>query len=147
MNATEQHAPLRIGELAELVGTTPRTIRYYEEIGLLPRSAEHVKGKHRVYDAAAVERLRELMRLRDLLGLSLEELRTLVEAEEARAAIRREFHQTESVPERRRLVAQALGHVETQLALVRKRQAALAELEAELAERERRLKRRRTELG
>ena len=29
--------PLRIGELAELTGTTPRTIRYYEEIGLLPR--------------------------------------------------------------------------------------------------------------
>ena len=28
--------PLRIGEVAELTGTTPRTIRYYEEIGLLP---------------------------------------------------------------------------------------------------------------
>jgi hypothetical protein len=48
---------------------------------------------------------------------------------------------------RRRLVEQALGHVETQLALVRKRQTALAELEAELAEKERRLKRRRSELA
>ncbi len=39
---------LRIGELAELTGTTPRTIRYYEEIGLLP-GAEREQGKHRLY--------------------------------------------------------------------------------------------------
>jgi len=34
MSATAERT-LRIGELAELTGTTPRTIRYYEEIGLL----------------------------------------------------------------------------------------------------------------
>jgi MerR family transcriptional regulator, repressor of the yfmOP operon len=61
---------LRIGEVADLTGTTPRTIRYYEEIGLLGGS-ERAQGKHRVYTQADVDRVREIIRLRDLLGLSL----------------------------------------------------------------------------
>ena len=59
---------LRIGEVASEVGTTPRTIRYYEEIGLLPAAADRPSGGHRNYTTADVERLRELIRLRDLLG-------------------------------------------------------------------------------
>ena len=65
---------LRIGEVAELTGTTPRTIRYYEEIGLLDTAPERAQGKHRVYTQADVDRVREIIRLRDLLGLSLEQL-------------------------------------------------------------------------
>ena len=53
---------IRIGEVAERVGTTPRTIRYYEEIGLLPGGPRR-KGTHRLYDDADVERLLELKRL------------------------------------------------------------------------------------
>ena len=41
--------PLRIGEVAELTGTTPRTIRYYEEIGLLPGAGTATQGQHRAY--------------------------------------------------------------------------------------------------
>jgi len=59
---------IRIGEVAERVGTTPRTIRYYEEIGLLP-GGQRRKGSHRVYDDDDVERLLELKRLRDLLNV------------------------------------------------------------------------------
>src|SRR3954471_14331704 len=78
----------RIGEVAELVGTTARTIRYYEEFGLLTAPPAHEKGRHRTYDGADVRRLQELIRLRDVLGVSLEELKRLVEAEEARAVLR-----------------------------------------------------------
>src|SRR5947209_6219476 len=73
MGTTAQR-PLRIGEVAEQTGTTPRTIRYYEEIGLLPGAADRVLGKHRAYGAADVERINEIRRLRDLLGLSLDQL-------------------------------------------------------------------------
>jgi MerR family transcriptional regulator, repressor of the yfmOP operon len=76
---------LRIGQVAALTGTTPRTIRYYEEIGLLPAAPEREPGSHRVYLEADVERLREVLRLKRLLGLSLEELRELSAAEAARA--------------------------------------------------------------
>jgi DNA-binding transcriptional MerR regulator len=83
---------LRIGEVAQRTGTTPRTIRYYEEIGLLPTAPGREPGSHRLYDESDVERLEELLRLRDLLGISLEELRELAAAESARAALRKEWH-------------------------------------------------------
>jgi DNA-binding transcriptional MerR regulator len=137
---------IRIGEVAERVGITPRTIRYYEEIGLLPGGGRQ-KGTHRTYEDADVERLLELTRLRDLLNLSLDELKQLVEAEEARAALRRRFHATESDAERLRIVEEALPYVETQLELVRRRKRELERLEAELVDKRRRLVARRRELG
>src|SRR5271168_1469635 len=79
---------LRIGDVARLLGTTTRTIRYYEEIGLLPVPPARASGQHRIYTEAEVERMREVMRLKDLLGVSLEELKTLLAAEEARAEVR-----------------------------------------------------------
>jgi DNA-binding transcriptional MerR regulator len=137
---------IRIGELAERTGVTPRTIRYYEEIGLLP-GGERRKGSHRTYADADVEHVSELTRLRDLLNLSLDELRQLVEAEEARAALRRRFHATESPAERLRIVEAALPHVETQLELVRRRKRELETLEDELLDKRRRLLARRRELA
>lgn len=132
---------LRIGELAELTGTTPRTIRYYEEIGLLA-GGERAQGKHRFYTEEDVARVREIVKLRDLLGLSLEQLSQLVEAETARAEIRREYQRTESPDERRELLEQALRHIETQLGLVRGRRRELEKLEHELVEKRRSVKRR-----
>ncbi len=137
---------IRIGEVAERSGVTPRTIRYYEEIGLLA-GAERRKGEHRLYDDTDVERLQELTRLRDLLNLSLDELKQLVEAEEARAAIRRAWHETDSQTERLRLVEAALPHVETQLELVRRRKRELGKLEDELVGKRKLLLTRRRELS
>ena len=139
--------PLRIGELAERVGTTARTIRYYEEIGLLGGGEERDYGRHRSYTEDDVERLEHILRLRDLLGLSLEDLQRVVEAGDAREALRREWHGTEDPAARLRIVDQALGHIATQLELVERRQAALGELESELREREALARRRRAELG
>ena len=137
---------LRIGEVAERTGVTPRTIRYYEELGLLS-CAPREQGKHRVYEEADVERLHDLTRLRDLLGLSLDELRSVIASEEARAELRQRFYETESRDERLRIVEQALPHTDLQLALVRRRLAELHELETELVERRKRLQRRRRELS
>ena len=145
MSATESK-PLRIGELAERPGVTPRTVRYYEEIGLLA-SGERRKGEHRTYTEADAERILELTRLRDLLGLSLEELKRVIEAEEARAAIRRRFHESASDEERLRLLDEALPHVEAQLELVRRRSDELAALEDELLAKRKLIHTRRRELG
>ena len=122
---------LRIGEVAEQVGVTPRTIRYYEERGLLDRE-DRAKGAHRVYDEADVTRLRELIRLRDLLGLSLEELVELAEAETERAAIRNRWHGDPTDAERQALLERAEELVVRQLELVRARQASLAEFAGQL---------------
>ena len=138
--ATER--PLRIGELAELTGTTPRTIRYYEEIGLLREAEDREHGKRRVYSASDVERLQELIRMKDLLGLSLEDLKRLVEAETARAGLREEWEQTDDPGEQRRILEEALVHIADQLKLVRARRGEIERLESELAARQRRIRAR-----
>ena len=146
MSATAERS-LRIGELAELTGTTPRTIRYYEEIGLLDGAADRDQGKHRCYTQADVDRVREIVRLRDLLGLSLEQLSKLLEAESARAELRREYQQTDAPAARCSILEQALGHIATQLELVRGRKHELEQLERELVEKQRSVKQRVSELS
>jgi MerR family transcriptional regulator, repressor of the yfmOP operon len=141
-----QAKPLRIGEVAELLGTTPRTIRYYEEIGLLPAADDREQGKHRVYTQADVDRGREIMRLRDLLGLSLEEVSALLEAEDARAQLRQEIRQTEDPAEIKRILEEALGHIGNQLELVRHRRHELEQLESELVTKRRAIHKRLGEL-
>jgi MerR family transcriptional regulator, repressor of the yfmOP operon len=136
---------LRIGEAAVRSGVTPRTIRYYEELGLLPPS-DREQGKHRTYTEEDIERLKEVTRLRDLLGLSLDELRSVVVAEAVRADARRRFHETDSPTEQRAALEEALPHLETQLALVRRRTAELKELETDLVDRRKRIQRLLREL-
>jgi DNA-binding transcriptional MerR regulator len=103
----------RIGEVAERTGVTTRTIRYYEELGLLGGS-DRQKGRHRLYCESDVARLQELIRLRDLLGVSLDELKCLLVAEEANPQ-------------------EALRSIEAQLELVCARHDELKRLEDELA--------------
>jgi MerR family transcriptional regulator, repressor of the yfmOP operon len=145
MSAPE--ASLRIGDVARIVGTTPRTIRYYEEIGLLPEAPARPSGQHRVYTQAEVDRVREVMRLKDLLGVSLEELKTLLTAEEARAAVRAQLRREDVDPTRRReLLVEAHGHLDRQLELVRHRAEELAKLEQELGDTRKRVRRKIREL-
>jgi DNA-binding transcriptional MerR regulator len=147
VSASAGAVPLRIGDVARLVGTTPRTIRYYEELGLLPAPPERPSGQHRVYTDAEVERLREVMRLKNLLGVTLEELKTLLSAEEARAAVRAQLRRDDVHPERRReLLQEALGHIERQLRLVEHRAAELTKLKEELGETRKRVRRKIREL-
>ena len=64
-----------------------------------PSRARAPAGAHRTYSAEEVERLREVMRLKELLGLSLEELGTLLAAEEARAAVRAQLRREDVDPQ------------------------------------------------
>jgi DNA-binding transcriptional MerR regulator len=68
---------LPIGEACQQVGISARTLRYYEELGLLPGVRRRAGGR-RVYGAEQLERLRFIQRLK-ALGLTLEEIRALGE--------------------------------------------------------------------
>src|SRR3954463_880525 len=109
---------MRIGDVARETGTTPRTIRYYEEIGLLEPSGERPSGAHREYGEADVERLREIPRFKDLLGGSPGGVRALPAAADGGGAFREEFRRTEDPRRRAELLRTALGHVDRQLELV-----------------------------
>jgi MerR family transcriptional regulator, repressor of the yfmOP operon len=146
MSTQTQQRRYRIGEVAERAAVTTRTIRYYEELGLLGSSAGREKGSHRLYTDADVTRLEELIRLRDLLGLSLDELVSLAEAEEARAALRNQWAESTSDSERARIVKAAIPLTERQLELVRARQQRLSEFADVLEEKLRSLHERQAEL-
>ena len=144
---TDDPRGLRIGEVAARTQTTPRTIRYYEEIGLLPASDDRTAGAHRLYDEEDVERLEEVLRLKHVLGVSLDELRELITAERARAALRDEWHSgAASVSRQREILDEALGHVDRQLELVARRRDEIARLEDELKTRRRTIRSRLADL-
>jgi DNA-binding transcriptional MerR regulator len=130
---------LRIGELAKLAGTTPRTVRYYEEIGLLAPSDERDAGAHRTYGQPDLERLQEILRLKSLLGLSLDELREVLAGEDARAARRIAYQETEDPAERRRMLAEGAEHVDALLEHVSRHKHDVEAYEAELLERREKL--------
>src|SRR5438876_7836706 len=68
---------MRIGDLTERAGVTPRTVRYYESIGLLPPGEREGHGQH-YYTEETVARLRKIDQLKKL-GLSLEEIRDVID--------------------------------------------------------------------
>jgi DNA-binding transcriptional MerR regulator len=74
---TEAHPELTTGDLARATGNTVRTIRFYEEQGLL-RPAEVSDGGHRRYTSEELERLRLIGDLREL-GLSLSDIKSMLD--------------------------------------------------------------------
>lgn len=73
--------PWRIGEVAKLTGLTTRTLRYWEEMGLLAPSDRRESGE-RLYSDADIARVSRIRDLQDLLGFSLSEVRTVLDVEE-----------------------------------------------------------------
>jgi DNA-binding transcriptional MerR regulator len=74
-----QDAPVqwRIGEVAKLTGVTTRTLRYWEELGLLQPSSR-TDGGERIYGAGDVRRVTRIRDWQELLGFSLEEVKTVL---------------------------------------------------------------------
>jgi MerR family transcriptional regulator, repressor of the yfmOP operon len=127
----------RIGEAAEATGLTPRAIRYYQELGLLEPAA-HVSGANRRYDDEDIERLQLIKRLREVVGLSLAEVRTYLEAEAERRALSREYHATTDPTRQRELLDAGEPVLRRRIALL---EGKLASVEALLDEDRQRLNR------
>ena len=69
---TEAQDLVQIGEFAKLAGTNLRTLRYYEELGLI-KPASRSDGGFRMYQRTQLERIAAIKRLQDL-GLPLKEI-------------------------------------------------------------------------
>jgi MerR family transcriptional regulator, repressor of the yfmOP operon len=102
---------LRIQEVAEETGLTPRSIRYYEERGLL-RPAARSEGAYRLYDASDLEQLRFIKGLRDDAGLSIADIGQILEDEESRRRTRAALKVTDDPAERRRILLERLASIE-----------------------------------
>jgi len=116
---------LRIQEVAAVLGLTTRTIRYYEEVGLLEPAARS-EGAYRLFDNDDVERLRFIKGLRDDAGFSLAEIGQLLEDDAARARNRARFRTSRDETERRAIVGDALARVDRQIGSLREKEVRLA---------------------
>src|SRR4051812_21332944 len=122
---------LRIGELAARTGLTQRTIRYYEEVGLLP-PATRTQGDYRLFGAHDINHLQKIVRLRDIFGFSLAEIRDTIDAEETLEQLRTEYRATEDVATRISKLDQARILTQGQLELLERKVMQIEELKAEL---------------
>jgi DNA-binding transcriptional MerR regulator len=129
--AGREGAYLQIGEVAERTGVTQRTLRFYEEKGLL-RPPTRMEGGFRLYSEDDVRRVEQIRRLQSLLGLSLAEIKEMVEAEEIKSQIRAEYRRDADAEQRRRQILAAMEMTEKQYAIIRQKVEALQKLRDEL---------------
>lgn len=94
---------LRIGEVAKLTGLTTRTLRYWEELGLIAPSSYRGRGE-RLYSSTDMARATRIKDLQDLLGFSLSEVRVVLDTEDVGVLdrVRSEYRKGDLTPTRRR---------------------------------------------
>jgi DNA-binding transcriptional MerR regulator len=97
----------RIGEVAEQAGVSTRTLRYYQELGLLDPAGRSPGGTRR-YSSADVARLRRILELRDVMGFDLERISTILHAEDRLAELREEVRAGVSPDRRREILIEAI---------------------------------------
>ena len=136
--ASDDPRLLRIQEAAAEVGLTPRSIRYYEEVGLLEPAARS-EGAYRLYDESDIARLRFIRGLRDDAGFSLAQIGQLLEDERARERNRERFRSSEDPRERRAILVDALDRVDRQIENLRHKAERLASMIDEAEARRRHL--------
>jgi DNA-binding transcriptional MerR regulator len=130
----EPGARYQIGEVAERTGVTQRTLRFYEEKGLL-RPSERMEGGFRLYSDTDVERINQIKSMQQLLGLTLAEIKEMVEAEELRAQMRATFRPDRELPARKARTEIIINSLQRQLAIVETKLHALQEMRDSLHDR------------
>src|SRR6266540_3509525 len=120
-------AYLQIGEVAERTGVTQRTLRFYEEKGLL-HPPTRMDGGFRLYSEQDVKRVEHIRRLQDLLGVALAEIKEMVEAEEVLRELRAQYRPDADVAEKRRQLQRAIEVVQAQYAIVKQKTGQMSEM-------------------
>lgn len=138
-------AYLQIGEVAERTGVTQRTLRFYEEKGLLPPPTR-MDGGFRLYSEEDVRRVTHIRRLQNLLGLTLAEIKEMVEAQEMLRELTAQYRPDWDIAEKRRQLQKAIDVVTRQHGIVSQKAEQMSEMKAQLEERLRTFDRWMTEL-
>ncbi len=134
----------KIGEVVQMTGLTHRTLRYYEELGLLGKR-HHRRGRARVYTAQEVERLRMIQQCQQLPGFSLKKIKGIVEKHQLAERLLEEARREPSGPKREEKLLEAREQLQAHLDIVEKHleklagarkrmRASIAEIDKELDE-------------
>lgn len=135
----------RIGEIADELGVSTRTLRYYEEVGLL--APAYSTGGSRRYRAADRDRILRIRELQAVMGFNLEEIREIVQADDRLDALRTEYAKGVTRKRHRDILVEAARlNARTQEQVLAKI-AVLEAFHAELKAQRSRYRARATELG
>jgi MerR family transcriptional regulator, repressor of the yfmOP operon len=124
---------LQIGEVADRTGVTQRTLRFYEERGLL-KPPSRMEGGFRLYSENDVARVEQIKRLQSLLGLTLAEIKDMVEAEEVREELNATYRPDRPVEERIDRVRKRIEVTNRQNGIISAKLDAMLEMRADLEE-------------
>ena len=130
----EKQGALQIGEVAQRTGVTQRTLRFYEEKGLL-RPPSRMDGGFRLYSEEDVKRVDHIRRLQDLLGISLAEIKEMVDADEVLRDLRSQYRPESAITEKRNQLEKATAVTEAQFTIVKQKTEQMREMETQLEER------------
>ena len=135
----------QIGEVAERTGVTQRTLRFYEEKGLLD-PPERMEGGFRLYSDEDINRVTYVRRLQDLLGFTLSEIKEMVDAEEELQQIAATRRPDFELPERVERVTIVIAALSRQLEVVDHKVTHLSTMKEELGAKMVRMQARRADL-
>ncbi len=130
----EKQGALQIGEVAQRTGVTQRTLRFYEEKGLL-RPPSRMDGGFRLYSEDDVKRVEHIRRLQDLLGISLADIKDMVDADEVLRELRSQYRPESAIAEKRKQLEKATAVTEAQFVIVKQKTEQMREMETQLTER------------
>jgi DNA-binding transcriptional MerR regulator len=125
---------LQIGEVAERTGVTQRTLRFYEEKGLL-KPPTRMEGGFRLYSEADIRRLERIRNLQQLLGFPLAQIKEMVDADEVKMQLRAEYRPEAEASEKKAQILKAIEVTERQLELINEKATAIEDMQAKLEER------------
>jgi MerR family transcriptional regulator, repressor of the yfmOP operon len=125
---------LQIGEVADRTGVTQRTLRFYEERGLL-KPPTRMDGGFRLYSEEDVTRVEQIKRLQSLLGLTLAEIKDMVEAEEVREELNATYRPDLDDSARMARLRKRIEITERQDSIISTKLTAMTEMKKDLEER------------
>jgi DNA-binding transcriptional MerR regulator len=124
---------LQIGEVADRTSVTQRTLRFYEERGLL-KPPSRMDGGFRLYSDDDVARVEQIKRMQSLLGLTLAEIKEMVEAEEVREELNATYRPDRPVDERIQRVTKRIEVTQRQVDIISTKLDAMIEMRKDLDE-------------
>jgi DNA-binding transcriptional MerR regulator len=124
---------LQIGEVADRTGVTQRTLRFYEERGLL-KPPSRMDGGFRLYSDDDVARVEQIKRMQSLLGLTLAEIKEMVEAEEVREELNATYRPDRPIEERIQRVTKRIEVTQRQFDIISAKLDAMVDMRKDLQE-------------
>ena len=123
-----------IEQVATRTGLTKRTLRYYEEVGLL-RLTGRTEGNYRRYTEEEIQRIEHIKKLRDLLDFPLNDIRTILQADDEREQLRAANRQDPDIQRKLERLERADELLQKQLTIVEQKIHGLTQLHEQLQQR------------